>query len=334
MNTKVFVLAAIVLFFATSICFGYEISSLVNYKKLNIHGIAVDVIYADLKDSRIVITPAVSKNFPHNPEPFESIVIRQDPLAAINGNFFSTDNFKPVGDIVIDGKLVYFGGRGTAMAITEDNNIKFIKVTQDRHMNWNGYKAVISCGPQLLEDGRIIVDAKSEGFGDPELFAKRERSAVGVTYDDYLVLVSINSGIYFSELACIMKEIGCKDAMNLDGGSSRGLYYKGAFINRPKTRMPNILLIDQKDYAPNALLLMREKLGETRLEVLSSVAMVLNKDQFLVKAVGDDQALLVLRFDNPRFFEAPQIGAKMDFSYNRLTIIFPGEKIKDWLLPN
>lgn len=316
--------------------FAQEPVSAVTHKHSVISGSSVDIIKVDLKDSRISITPVVAKNFPNRPEHFETMVKRESPIAAINGNFFSTETFRPVGDIVIDGELVHFGGLGTAMAITSKNKIEFIKVEPNRHMNWEGYKAVISCGPKLIEDGKIIVNAKAEGFRDPELFERRPRSAVGITYDDYLILATVNDSIYFRELAKIMQELGCKEAMNLDGGQSCGLYYKGEFLRRPKTPLPNILVIDQKDLQPNFLVNLKDELlqGETRIEVFSQVALVLNKDELLLKGINENKIFLIMRFDSPRFFEAPQIGAKMDFSYNKLTISFPAEQMKEFLMPS
>lgn len=333
---KNLILSAFLFFLSLGVSFGREPLSTVTYRHSVILGASVDIIKVDLKDSRISITPAVAKNFPNRPEQFETMVKRENPVAAINGNFFSTVTFRPVGDIVIDEELVYFGGLGTAMAITSKNKIEFIKVEPNRHMNWDGYKAVISCGPKLIENGKIILNAKAEGFRDPELFERRARSAVGVTYDDYLILVSINDGVYFRGLAEIMQELGCKEAMNLDGGQSCGMYYKGEFLRRPKTPLPNILVIDQKDIQPNFLASLKDDLlqGETRIEIFSKVALVLNKDELLLKGVNENEIFLIMRFDSPRFFEAPQLGAKMDFSYNKLTISFPAQQMKELFMPS
>ena len=318
-----------------SLIFGYGVSfaqtESVSYKHQSVRGHSVDVVKADLKDPKISITPVVSTNFPHVPEYFGDMVERTDPVAAINGNFFCKRTYKPVGDIVIDGKLVYFGGIGTAMAITKHNKVEFIKVEKYRHMNWSDYKTVISCGPQLLADGKIILDPRSEGFKDPNLYGKRNRSAVGITWDNNILFVTVNDGIYFQELAEVMKALGCKDAMNLDGGGSSGLYYKGETIVNPRTPMPDILVVQEREFAPNFLVSLREKMikGETRVDVLSSVAMVINKDKFLVKGVKDGKVFMVVRFENPNMFELPQIGAKVTSNQNKLTFTIPIDKIKD-----
>jgi len=312
-------------------CSVYAQSSSVSYQRYTIRGVPADVISIDLKDPHIIVAPVVSERFPHAPEDFESMVSRVEPTAAINGNFFCKRTYKPVGDIVIDGKLIYFGGLGTAMGITEDNRVEFIKVERYRHMNWSRYKTVISCGPQLIENGKIVLDPKGEGFKDPNLFSRRNRSAVGVTWDRKLLFVTVNSGIYFEDLALIMKDLGCKDAMNLDGGGSSGLYYKGEMLMRPNTELPDILVVHEKEFAPNVLITLREKMAkdEKRVEILSSLAMIINKDQFLVKGLKDGKVYIIMKFDNPHLIEAPQLDAKIDAETNKVTIKIPFEKLKD-----
>ena len=307
----------------------YSAQEPVQYQKLQIRGKAVDVVSADLKDPTVYITPVVAGDFPNRPESFQSMVNRSQAVAAINGNFFCKDTYKPIGDIVIDGKLVYFGGMGTAMAITRDNKVKFIQVPKWRHMNWDNYQAVISCGPLLLSNGKVVLDAKSEGFKDPNLFIPRNRSAVGITYDERVLFVSVSEAVLFEELAVMMKELGCRDAMNLDGGSSSGLYYKGQMIASPRTPLPDILIVQERELSPGFLVDLREKVarGQTRIEVLSSIAMIINKDQFIVKGVKDDKVFLIMRFENPEIFEAPQIGAKITTSQNKLTIKIPIERL-------
>jgi len=307
----------------------YAAEEPVQYKRAQIRGKPVDVVSADLKDPKVFITPVVAGDFPNRPESFQSMVERSQAVAAINGNFFCKATYKPIGDIVIDGQLVYFGGMGTAMAITKDNKVKFIQVPKWRHMNWDNYRAVISCGPLLLSNGKVVLDARGEGFKDPNLFIPRNRSAVGITYDEKVLFVSVSEPILFEELAVVMKDLGCRDAMNLDGGSSSGLYYKGQMIANPRTPLPDILIVQERDLAPGFLVDLREKMtgGHTRIEVLSAVAMIINKDQFIVKGVKDDKVFLIMRFENPEVFEAPQIGAKITTSQNRLTIKIPVDKL-------
>ena len=40
-------------------------------------------------------------------------------------------------------------------------------------------------------------------------------------------------GLTLVELANLMKELGCVNAMNLDGGGSTVMYVKGKIVNKP-----------------------------------------------------------------------------------------------------
>ena len=65
-------------------------------------------------------------------------------------------------------------------------------------------------------------------YGNPD------RTAIGITEDGKIVLfvcdgrITASQGAYLTELAKIMKGLGCKYAMNLDGGGSTGMWVKGS----------------------------------------------------------------------------------------------------------
>lgn len=110
-------------------------------------------------------------------------------------------------------------------------------------VSWNPYYAV-SCGPMLVYDGKVMVDHAKAGshymtnyecwdesgiyYGNPD------RTAVGITEDGKIVLficdgrIDASKGAYLTELAGIMKGLGCRYAMNLDGGGSTGMWVKGS----------------------------------------------------------------------------------------------------------
>lgn len=105
-----------------------------------------------------------------------------------------------------------------------------------------GVTEVIGCGPALLRDGKIVLDAKKEGFSSPKILAKSAlRSAIGVTSDRRLVFVVTHGKM--EDLAHIMRILGAKDAIGLDGGGSSGLWWNGKYLRKPKRKIANALLI-------------------------------------------------------------------------------------------
>lgn len=106
-----------------------------------------------------------------------------------------------------------------------------------------GYENVIGPGSQTLLDGHIqsIADMKDQN----EAFCKGRdpRSAIGFDQNGHIILCTIDgrqpnmAGVSLTEEAHIMKELGCVDAYNLDGGGSTELAIKvdGEFqlLNQP-----------------------------------------------------------------------------------------------------
>jgi exopolysaccharide biosynthesis protein len=164
-------------------------------------------------------------------------------VAAINGTFFCKSTWRPIGDIVIDGRLAYFGGMGTALCITDANRVEFLTVSRGRHTDWSRYKTVISCGPRLVTNGRAGVDPEAEGFSDSHVLGVGCRTAVGLTYSNRLLLLNTRKACSLTQLANIMKELGCTDAINFDGGASVAMYYRGRTISSPGRKLTNVLLV-------------------------------------------------------------------------------------------
>ena len=94
------------------------------------------------------------------------MIERANPNVAVTGTFFSLDNLHPVGDIVIDGRLVHFGGMGTALCVTPGNHADMVTCEWGRHHDWSPYDFVVACGPRLLRRGRVVLDPRAERFRD------------------------------------------------------------------------------------------------------------------------------------------------------------------------
>ncbi|MCL6560827.1 MAG: phosphodiester glycosidase family protein [Firmicutes bacterium] len=103
------------------------------------------------------------------------------------------------------------------------------------------FKAALSNAPLLLAGGETALGEVS----DPKLNIKAPRSFVGVTWDNVLVMGTVGSASV-SELAELTKNLGLKDALNLDGGASSGLYYNGKYIRQPGRQLSNCLVVIAK----------------------------------------------------------------------------------------
>jgi hypothetical protein len=206
-------------------------------------GVPVKVISVDLNDPNVKVSAVMAARGNGTSEPFRQMISRANPNVAVTGTFFSLDDLQPVGDIVIDGSLVHFGGMGTALCITPSNHATMVTCQWGRHHDWSPFDFVVACGPRLLQDGRVVLNPRAERFRDKHMLAPNSRIAVGITPGNTLFFVMTHSPIYLGKLARVMQALGAADAMNLDAGTSTGFYYNGATLAKPGRKLTNMIVV-------------------------------------------------------------------------------------------
>jgi hypothetical protein len=222
----------------------------VTYRQMTVSGVALNVITVDTFDPRVRLAAATAASGIGGTESFGSFIRRLQPTAAINGTFFSKADFKPVGDIVVGGKLRNFGGMGTGLCITPDCKVSFVTANYQRHTDWVGFETVICSGPKLMRDGKIEIDTR--GHKDPHVLGRGVRVAVGKNASGKLMLVATHIACSLTEIAGIMRNLGCTDAVNFDGGASVGMYCDGRMIRSPGRALTNVLLVYESKSSASA----------------------------------------------------------------------------------
>lgn len=105
----------------------------------------------------------------------------------------------------------------------------------------------LSCGPTLVKDGKAYGDSSTyaqEGFSEPKIVsAKAGRMAIGVKADGTVVIASATATM--PQMSTLMVGLGCKTAMNLDGGASAALYADGWKIPAGR-ELSNMLIFTKK----------------------------------------------------------------------------------------
>ena len=111
-------------------------------------------------------------------------------------------------------------------------------------------------GPRLLENGEIKITGEEERFQPDILNGRAPRTALGLTADNHLLMLTIDGrqeklsiGMSLEETAQILKELGAVEAMNLDGGASARMVIRGFTMNSPSADrlISNGVIIDQED---------------------------------------------------------------------------------------
>ena len=142
---------------------------------------------------------------------------RVNIVAAFNGDFYNMGTGEPSGVLVMNGitvKSLASAQEKNWFAVTEDNKAYIGTGTLPE----NTVEA-IGGATMLIKDGQINVSESDT--------TKNPRTAVGIKADGNVLILSANgrqepfsSGYTYYELAEKMLELGCVDALNLDGGGS------------------------------------------------------------------------------------------------------------------
>lgn len=159
-------------------------------------------------------------------------------VLAINGDYYGA---RQIGYVIRNGKLYRdTSGNRDALVIQKNGEFKFVSEseTSASELLQDGALQVFSFGPVLLNNGEISVGENDEvGMA----MASNPRTAIGYLGNNHYVFVvsdgrtSESAGLSLYELASFMKELGVKDAYNLDGGGSSTMVFKGEIINNPTT---------------------------------------------------------------------------------------------------
>ncbi|MEV6005994.1 phosphodiester glycosidase family protein [Streptomyces sp. NPDC051976] len=106
--------------------------------------------------------------------------------------------------------------------------------------------SIVSAAPTLVKNGRVAIDAATEGTVDPQDLSfgyawanvRQPRTLAGVDARGRLLLVTVDGrltggseGFTLSEAAHFMRSLGAVQALNLDGGGSTAFTVNGTLVN-------------------------------------------------------------------------------------------------------
>ena len=124
------------------------------------------------------------------------------------------------------------------LVIYEDGTMEIVKESEvsAKELQANGATQIYSFGPGLVSNGEITV-SKGDEVGRAK--ASNPRTAIGMIEKGHYVFVvsdgrsDESEGLSLSQLATVMKDLGCSAAYNLDGGGSSTMWFNGKVINNP-----------------------------------------------------------------------------------------------------
>ena len=100
-------------------------------------------------------------------------------------------------------------------------------------------RMAVSGGPRLVREGRVSVENRAERFADSFATRRHPRTGVGLR-QGAVVLVTVDGrqpgyseGMSLPEFAQVLVNLGCTEAMNLDGGGSTTMVVRSQVVNSP-----------------------------------------------------------------------------------------------------
>lgn len=147
------------------------------------------------------------------------------------------------GNMPLDNSTYILSGHGAAenwlvRHLAAGDTIKF--VWRIPETSWRLVEAIGGL-PRLVRDGNVSIESQTEGGSDSFTNTRHPRTAVGFNADTsrfFFVTVDgrqpgYSDGMTLPELANFIRELGCTQAINLDGGGSTTMVVRGKVVNRP-----------------------------------------------------------------------------------------------------
>ena len=192
----------------------------------NIGGLKIDNINQPrmLSTHTIVYTPDWGEYSPPCPKYGLQIVVENGKATRIS---YGANRIPQNGFVIV----------GAEKNLNSIKDAKRYKLNIKINPEWKDVNHIISGGPYLIKNGDIYVDMTAQKLGS--IGGRNPRTAIGYTRDNHLIMLTADGregssiGLTLVELANLMKELGCVNAMNLDGGGSTVMFVKGQVVNKP-----------------------------------------------------------------------------------------------------
>lgn len=166
-------------------------------------------------------------------------------IAAINGGAFvdkttvdwTGTGAYPDGLVMSEGKVVWdsTSGEKTELFGITKKGVFIVGKYCLGELQKLGVQEALSFGPVLMVNGRKSKIEVDGGFAP--------RTAIGQRKDGAIIMLVLDGknikrfGATYTEVQEIMNKLGAVNAINLDGGKSTTMYYKGNIINSPTNSM-------------------------------------------------------------------------------------------------
>ena len=183
--------------------------------------------------------------------PTSEHAVRRGAVAAINGSYFDMQKHNPICYLRIDGKEK---GENTpqitdslhrkyyqygSMLLHKGRPVIFVPDSARMAERTLPDSNIMTAGPLLIHEGKQMPMRDDKTF----VTHRHNRTAIGVKRDGTTLLVTVDGrmpqseGMSLTEFTKFLAALGCRDALNLDGGGSTTMYVAGfphkGVVNHP-----------------------------------------------------------------------------------------------------
>ncbi len=240
----------------------------------------------DMNSKKVRLRPFVNSSGSDTSDSADTL----NAIAAVNGGYFNLSNGMSTSYVVVNGKTVCDPKLNPALvgnaklapfmgAIIDRTEVRLGSAKDGKQTidiaNHNSPNVAAATDDSLQAGPRLLpaLTAEKEAFVRREADGKdvdsigvhktAARTAFGVTGDGHALIICIaggkqdefSSGVTLSQLADLMRQLGCVDAMNFDGGTSTTMVIalkgtNGGAVNRkmvcgkiPQTKVKSTMLV-------------------------------------------------------------------------------------------
>ncbi len=213
--------------------------------KIAENGITYFVADIQITDSSYFQT-ALSGNKPYGElERVSALAAWNHAILAFNGDNYGSQKF---GTIIRNGELIRSNKTTRNLLIVDQNGDMSVIAdrsgedpeTLSQRLLSEGVWQTFEFGPELVRDGQAVEFNSAFDVISTSSSRREPRTAIGqIDTLHYIVIIAdgrqdgYSIGMTLPELQDIFIQYGAKTAMNLDGGGSTELWFKGQIINRP-----------------------------------------------------------------------------------------------------